>query len=138
MPVERRDWARDLSSQQRREVRGKSAPSSACPATDNSGTKRKGVVLGRVLKRVSREHGRRRYDAARTELSGNARHALGMKRASGDPSATRPSFGTAGPGMRSLPNGGINPLGRTRRGGAQARPGTQPRGTLKVGRSAQP
>ena len=111
MPVERRDRARDLSSQQRREVRGKSAPSSARPATDNSGTKRKGVVLAGFLKRASREHGRRRYDAARTELSGNARHALGMKRASGDPSANRPSFDTAGQGMRSLPNGGNTPSG---------------------------
>ena len=69
------------------------------------------MVLGRVLKWASRQHGRRRYDAARTELSGNARHALGMKRAASDPSANRPSFDTAGQGMRSLPNGGITPSG---------------------------
>lgn len=108
---ERRDRARDISRQQRREFRGKSAPSGARAATDNTGTKRKGAVLAGALKRASREHERRRHDAARSELSGNARRALRMKRAAGDHAANRPSSRTAGEGMRSLPNGGIAPSG---------------------------
>lgn len=108
---DRRDRARDISRQQRREVRGKAAPSGARAATDNSGTKRKGAVLAGALKRASREHERRRHVAARSEMTGNARRALRMKRAAGDPAAHRPSSRTAGKGMRNLPNQGIAPSG---------------------------
>ena len=108
---ERRDRARDISRQQRREVRGKAAPSGAKAATDNSGTKQKGALLAAALKRAGKENERRRHASARSELTGNARRALAMKQASGDPAANRPSSRTAGEGMQSLPNEGIAPSG---------------------------
>ena len=60
---EQRDRARDMSRQQRRELRGKSAPSGARPATDNSGTQEKGALLAAALKRASKENERRRREA---------------------------------------------------------------------------
>lgn len=104
---ERRDRARDVSRQQRREVRGKAAPSGTRPASDNSGTREKGALLAAALKRASKENERRRHAAARSALTGNARRALAMKRAAGDPAANRPSSRRADEGMQPVPNQGI-------------------------------
>lgn len=56
---ERRDRARDVSRRQRREIRGKAAPSGTRPASDNSGTKEKGALLAAALKRANKERARR-------------------------------------------------------------------------------
>jgi len=56
---DRRDKARDIASQQRREMRGKSAPAGAKPAADNSGTKEKLAILAAALKRANKERDRR-------------------------------------------------------------------------------
>lgn len=108
---EQRDRARDVSRQQRREVRGKAAPSGTRPATDNSGTKEKGAMLAAALRRTSKERERRRVSGARQELMSNGRRALAMKQAAGDPAADRPSSGTADEGMQPVPNDGIAPSG---------------------------
>lgn len=107
----RRDRARDIARQQRREVRGKSAPSGARAASDDSGTKEKGALLAAALKRVSKESERRRHAQARNSLTSNARRALAMKRAAGDPASNRPRSRTAGEGMQAVPNDRIAPSG---------------------------
>ncbi|MGU3407212.1 hypothetical protein [Methylobacterium brachiatum] len=57
---ERRDRARDVSRRQRRELRGKAAPSGARPVTDNTGTRQKAALLAAAVKRASKESERRR------------------------------------------------------------------------------
>lgn len=54
-----RDKARDVSRQQRREMRGKAEPRGARPAADNTGTSMKTQILSGALKRVRREIQRR-------------------------------------------------------------------------------
>lgn len=60
---DRRSRARDIARQQRREMRGKSPPSGASAATDNTGSREKGALLGEALKRASKESGRRHHTA---------------------------------------------------------------------------
>lgn len=108
---ELRDRARDVSHQQRREMRGKSAPSGARPAADNSGTKEKSALLAEALKRASKENERRRAASSRRELVSNAQRALEMKQGTEDPAAKRPASRTADEGMRPVPNEGIAPSG---------------------------
>jgi hypothetical protein len=118
---ERRDRARDVSRRQRREARGKAAPSGTRPASDNSGTREKAALLAAAVKRVSKERERRRSTTA-----SHARRALSTKRAAGDPAANRPTSRTAKEGMRSLsddtraPSGALDEEGQDiarRRGG---------------------
>lgn len=118
---ERRDRARDVARRQRREVRGKAAPSGTRPASDNSGSREKAALLAAAVKRVSKEHERRRSTTA-----SHSRRALAMKRAAGDPAAGRPSSRAANEGMRPVsddaraPSGALNEEGQEiarRRGG---------------------
>jgi hypothetical protein len=60
---ERRDRARDIAQQQRREMRGKSAPAGAKPSADNTGTREKAAIIAAALKRVNKERERRRETA---------------------------------------------------------------------------
>jgi len=60
---ERRDRARDISRQQRREMRGKSAPSGVKPSADNTGSREKAAIIAAALKRVNKESERRRETA---------------------------------------------------------------------------
>lgn len=108
---DQRDRARDVARQQRREVRGKAAPSGARPATDNSGTTEKGALLAAALKRTSKEKERRRVSGARQQLMSNARQALAMKQATGDPADDRPTSRTSDEGMQPVPNDSIAPSG---------------------------
>ena len=108
---ERRDRARDLSRRQRREVRGKAAPSGTRPATDNAGTREKAALLAAAVKRANKEGSRRRHAKARGGLVANARRALAMKQAAGDPTANRPASRTAKTGMNSVPNTDLAPSG---------------------------
>ena len=57
---ERRDRARDIAQKQRREMRGKSAPSGAKPSADDTGSRQKAAIIAAALKRVSKEGERRR------------------------------------------------------------------------------
>ena len=52
---EARDRARNIASQQRREMRGKAEPRGATPARDDAGTFAKEQVLADALKRVTEQ-----------------------------------------------------------------------------------
>ncbi|MDP4023023.1 hypothetical protein Q8W71_10340 [Methylobacterium sp. NEAU 140] len=110
---ERRDRARDVSRRQRREIRGKAAPSGARAAADDTGTRRKAAVLAAAVKRVSKESERRRVARVRGSLVGHARRALALKQGAGDPAAGRPASRTAHEGMRPIPNETLAPSGAT-------------------------
>jgi hypothetical protein len=88
---ERRDRARDVSRRQRRELRGKAAPSGVRPATDNTGTREKAALLAAAVKRASKESERRRNAQARGSLVATSRRALALKQAAGDRTAGRPA-----------------------------------------------
>ena len=93
---ERRDRAQDIAARQRRELRGKAAPT---PATGDSGTREKHGLLAAALQRLNKEAARREAKAARQELIDNAKRALELCRAA-DASAARPSPGrTANEGI---------------------------------------
>lgn len=64
---ERRDRARDIFRQQRRETRGKSEPSGRTRATDSIGSKEKAGLIAAAVKRAGRESERRRVAAARQQ-----------------------------------------------------------------------
>jgi hypothetical protein len=97
-----RNKARDVSRQQRREMRGK-APVGARPAGDNSGTLMKKQIFAGALRRLNREIKRVDQDERHASQSEIARRALELKRANRvrhHPSAGR----TAKRGMRPVPN----------------------------------
>jgi hypothetical protein len=75
---ELRDRARDISRQQRREMRGKAEARGASPARDNTGTSLKKQVLAKALKRVNRELQRR--EEIETGTPPEALHADRMRR----------------------------------------------------------
>ena len=100
---ERRDRARDIYRQQRRETRGKSEPSGKTRATDSTGSKEKAGLIAAAVKRAGRESERRRVAAARRDLVSNSRRALAMRMAAGDASSDRPPSWTAGEGMHPIP-----------------------------------
>jgi hypothetical protein len=98
-----RNKARDLSHQQRREMRGKTEARGARPAKDNTGTLMKKQIFAGALRRVNRELKRVDRDEQRASQSEIARRALELKRANRvrhHPSAGR----TAKRGMRPVPN----------------------------------
>ncbi len=100
-----RDKARDISRQQRREMRGKADPRGAQPASDNTGASVKKQIFASALKRVNREIQRRDQSERRASQSDIARRALELKQANRvrhHPSSSR----TAGQGMRANPNEG--------------------------------
>ena len=99
-----RDRARDISRQQRRELRGKAEPKGIAPATDNSGTKLKAQVLASAVKRANREMTRLAQTGKRASQAELSRRALEMKRANQVRHHPDPGQ-TAGEGMRSLPSG---------------------------------
>jgi hypothetical protein len=108
---ERRDRARDVSRRQRRELRGKAAPSGTRPATDNTGTRQKAALLAAAVKRASKESERRRNAQARGSLVATSRRALALKQAAGDRTAGRPASRTANAGMNLVPNENLAPSG---------------------------
>lgn len=75
-----RDRARDIGSQQKREMRGKAKPRGAKPTQDNAGTLAKAQVLGEAIGRVEEELSRREnVTAATTTQADLSRHALELK-----------------------------------------------------------
>jgi hypothetical protein len=99
-----RDKARDVSRQQRREMRGKAEPRGARAAADNTGTSMKNQIFASAVKRVNREITRLDQAERRSTQSEMSRRALDLKnKANGQPdhpSAKR----TASRGMRSKPS----------------------------------
>lgn len=116
---ERRDRARGIAQRQRREIRGRAAPSGARPAADDAGSREKAALLAAAVKRANKEHERRRAQAARGSLVANARRALAMKQGAGDPAAGRPTSRTAGAGMNPVPNRAEAPSGALRQEGQE-------------------
>lgn len=99
---ERRDKARTVARQQRREFRGKAPPQGKRPATDNHGSKAKADALTVALKRVGAEQTRRAEKLRAPSQRSLARKALALKQREQAP--TRPASRTAGKGMRSVEN----------------------------------
>ena len=106
---DRRDRARDIARQQRREIRGKVRPSGSTPASDNTGSRAKAQVLAAAVKRVNKEVERRRASTARQDLVANARKALELTRSADEPD--RPVSRTADNGMHPIANRDIAPSG---------------------------
>jgi hypothetical protein len=100
---ERRTRARQIASKQRREMRGKSAPTSAAPAARNDGTTRKSEALSAALKRLNSEKARREAKDAQPTQAALARKALRKKKAA-DATINRPSSRTRGRGMKNIEN----------------------------------
>jgi len=97
---EYRNKARDVSRQQRREMRGKADPRGARPAADITGTTVKKRILAGAMKRVNRELHRSEEAEQRASQSDIARRALELRRASRvrhHPNSGR----TSGRGMRA-------------------------------------
>ncbi len=88
---ELRDRARAIASQQRREMRGKSAPRGASPARDDVGTMAKEQVLGDAVKRISEELRRRALPPAGEQA------ASAPKPSGGPPVSSRSSKATTKP-----------------------------------------
>lgn len=108
---DRRDRAQGIARQQRREMRGKSAPAGARAASDDTGSQEKGAVLSAALKRVNKERTRRQNAGASSELSRNARRALRQAKAAESDKPPRPDSRTADEGMQPIVNEGIAPSG---------------------------
>jgi len=75
-----RDKARDVGHQQRREMRGKSAPRGAQPARDNTGTSVKMQIFAGALKRLNQEIRRAEEVVASESQTAIAGRALALKR----------------------------------------------------------
>ena len=99
-----RDRAQGIARRQRREMRGKAAPSGQRPAADNTGSTGKGELLAAALKRANKESARRKAKAARSDLRSNARRALDLKRQNAEPHPGWPIDRTANEGMNPVPN----------------------------------
>ncbi|MDZ4053790.1 MAG: hypothetical protein U1E24_11095 [Phenylobacterium sp.] len=76
---ERRNKARDMAHQRRREMRGKGEARGAAPSAKDDGSKTKLAVLSMALRRANGELERRRKMAARVEMTQNAQRAMQMK-----------------------------------------------------------
>jgi hypothetical protein len=103
-----RDRAKDIGSQQKREMRGKAKPRGAKPTRDNAGTLAKAQVLGEAIGRVEEELSRREnLTAATTTQADLSRHALELKLS--HPALPHPGSGrSASDGMK--PNERQKPL----------------------------
>lgn len=99
---DRRDKARTVARQQRREFRGKVPPQGTRPASDNTGTKAKADALTVALKRVGAEQTRRAEKLRAPSQRSLARKALILKQR--QLAAERPKSRTAGRGMKSVEN----------------------------------
>lgn len=92
---EARDRARAIASQQRREMRGKSAPRGATAARGDAGTVAKEQVLADAVRRISEEL--RRTPAAAAEPAGTAEVLPAAKPSGGPPVDSRSSKATVKP-----------------------------------------
>jgi hypothetical protein len=114
---ERRNRARSIAQQQRREMRGKAEPRGARPAAGNVGTVGKHDALTSALKRLGNEL-RRREQSTRASQRSIAHRALAMKKAAPSTS-TRPEDRTADTGMHAVPREAQAPSGAFDHAGMQ-------------------
>ncbi|MFO1149164.1 MAG: hypothetical protein U1E62_12390 [Alsobacter sp.] len=100
---ERRDRARSMADQRRREIRGKGKARGMTPSKSDEGSRQKLEVLAMAMRRLNSEVERRRRMAARATLVANANQALALKQASaqGD---TKFNTRHAHQGMRAVAN----------------------------------
>lgn len=98
-----RDKARDMSRQQRREMRGKSEPRGSKPAADNTGTAMKDQIFAGAVKRINREVARHDSAERRSAQGEKSRHALELKQAGDKPQRPKPGR-TGSRGMKSIPS----------------------------------
>jgi hypothetical protein len=75
----RRDRARTVAQQQRREIRGKAAARGAAPVKADAGSRLKLSVLSTALERLTAESDRRRRTSAKKSLVASAKKALAAK-----------------------------------------------------------
>ncbi len=99
---ERRNRARDIARQQRREFRGKAPPQGTRAASDNHGTKAKADALTVALKRVGAEQTRRAEKLRAPSQRSLARKALALKQR--ENVLERPKSRTARKGMQPIEN----------------------------------
>lgn len=114
---EKRNRARDIARQQRREFRGKAPPQGTRPASDNHGTKAKADALTVALKRVGAEQTRRSEKLRAPSQRSLARKALALKQR--QQRGARPASRTAGKGMRSVENAKAAKSGALKDAGAR-------------------
>jgi hypothetical protein len=114
---QRRDKARTVARQQRREFRGKAPPQSTRPATDNQGSKAKADALTVALKRVGAEQTRRAEKLRAPSQRSLARKALALKQR--ERAVERPASRTASKGMRPVENEKAAKSGALRDAGAR-------------------
>lgn len=100
---EHRDKARDLSRQQRREMRGKAEPREPKPGADNTGGAMKDQIFAGAVKRLNRELARHDSAERRSAQSEKSRHALALKQAGDKPERPKPGR-TGSRGMKSIPS----------------------------------
>lgn len=115
---ERRDRARGIARQQKREMRGKAPAQGASPARDNTGTKAKADALTAALKRAGAERTRRAEKEKAPSQRSLARKALALKQRQA--AARRPDSRTADTGMRPIASA------RAAKSGALADAGARP------------
>lgn len=99
---ERRDRARGMARQQKREMRGKAPAQGSRPARDDLGTKAKADALTAALKRAGAERTRREEKAHAPSQRSLARKALQMKQRQA--TAERPQTRRKDEGMKPVPN----------------------------------
>jgi hypothetical protein len=100
---ERRDRAQTVSSQRRREMRGKGAARGAMASTRDDGSRLKLEVLAMAMRRLNGETERRRRLAAQVALVESARKALSLKQ-SAKAEGTEFNSRHAHQGMRAIQN----------------------------------
>lgn len=106
---ERRDKAKTLANQRRREIRGKAVPRGAAPSKADEGSQLKVGILAMAMRRLNGEIELRRQLASRHSLAENAQRALEMKKQA---ETDKIPFNTrhADKGMRSIPNEKVDSL----------------------------
>lgn len=122
---ERRDKAKTIANQRRREIRGKATPKGAAPSKSDDGSKMKLAVLAMAVRRLNSEVERRRRMRASVAHVESARRALAMKEANaGNGGGAALNSRQAHFGMRNLVSGKrqklIDPMERGRQRKAQA------------------
>jgi len=106
---ERRDRARGIARQQRREMRGKSDPKATVASGGNVGTKAKADALTVALKRVGAEQTRRAEKLRQPSQRSLARKAMAMKMR--QEALQRPLSHTGDDGMKPIVNPRAAPSG---------------------------
>lgn len=112
----RRDRARDLAHQKRREMRGKGAPRGVEPVARDGGSRLKLEALSAALKRLNGESARRKRLRGRMAMVASQQRALEMAQA-----IERPHEGfntrTAHKGMQAVASTRIKRIGSAREAG---------------------